>query len=325
MSKTHQELYKHFRDQMFPKLTKLEAARKALLEKYTLWSIVPAGVIVPFLLWALSQGFFTNFEGVKTVLIFVAVVVSLYLAAVTWHYRRTDFYRMFKKDVIEGLVTFISDDVRYEQSGYVTRDRFYASTLYSTEAETYEGDDRFLGTIGKTGFEASELHLAYYVRTKNGRRRVPIFDGLFFIADFNKHMSGITKVEPDIAESTFGFLGTSLQKMTAGDRLVKLEDPVFEKLFKVTSTDQVEARYIITPSMMQRIVEFKEKAKSQVRLAFLGSSVYIAVSHEGQLFEPNVFASLLDFAPIREYFSDISLALGIIEDLDLNTRIWTKQ
>jgi hypothetical protein len=31
------------------------------------------------------------------------------------------------------------------------------------------------------------------------------------------------------------------------------------------------------------------------------------------------------FAPIQEYFEDLQLALSIVHDLNLNTRIWNKQ
>jgi len=325
MAKTYQELYIHFRDLMLPKLTELEAMRRKLIDLYAICLAVPGAGLFVFWLWAFTTGFCSQADGFKTLLWISVVIVAGSGVFVSWHFRSTDFYALFKKYVIEELIKFISADVQYEQKGYVSRHQFVASALFTTNDEEYRGDDRFFGTLDKTSFEASELHVAYYVRTKNGRRRVPIFDGMFFVADFNKNLHGSTKVEPDVAESILGIFGTSLQKMTAGDRFVKMEDPTFEKFFKVTSTDQIEARYILTPAMMQRIVEFKEKAKADVRLSFLGQKVYIAVSHSGALFEPNVFSSLLDFAPIRGYYADIALALGIIEDLDLNTRIWTKE
>ena len=35
--------------------------------------------------------------------------------------------------------------------------------------------------------------------------------------------------------------------------------------------------------------------------------------------------SVLDFEPAAEYLNDLQLALGNVEDLDLNTRIWSKE
>jgi hypothetical protein len=42
------------------------------------------------------------------------------------------------------------------------------------------------------------------------------------------------------------------------------------------------------------------------------------------MFEPRLFRSLIGQDTLREYLDDIEATLGIVEDLNLNTRIWTK-
>ena len=67
--------------------------------------------------------------------------------------------------------------------------------------------------------------------------------------DFNKHFNVKTYVLTDTAEKMFGFLGKKLQSMNSSrDDLVYLENPDFEKQFVVYSSDQIEARYILSPS-----------------------------------------------------------------------------
>ena len=41
---------------------------------------------------------------------------------------------------------------------------------------------------------------------------------------------------------------------------IELEDPEFMEHFRVYSTDQVEARYILSPSMMERLLAFRREA-----------------------------------------------------------------
>jgi hypothetical protein len=107
--------------------------------------------------------------------------------------------------------------------------------------------------------------------------------------------------------------------------LIKLEDPEFESHFVVYGTDQIQARYILSMSLMERIVEFRKKTGRKIYLSFVGSKVFAAVSYTKSLFEPRLFRTLLDFDPICEYFRDLQLAIGIVDDLNLNTRIWSKQ
>ena len=132
-------------------------------------------------------------------------------------------------------------------------------------------------------------------------------------------------VLPDTAEKLFGRIGQKLQSMNlVRDDLIKLDDPEFEKLFVVYGNDQVGARYVLSTSLMKRIVDFKNKTNRDIYLSFIGSMVFVAISYKRNLFEPRIFETLLDFEPVREYFEDLQMAVGIVDDLNLNTRIWTK-
>ncbi|MEH2227951.1 hypothetical protein [Nostoc sp.] len=39
------------------------------------------------------------------------------------------------------------------------------------------------------------------------------------------------------------------------------------------------------------------------------------------MFDPNLYKSMLRFAPLREYFETLNLMLGIVEGLNLDRRI----
>ena len=60
-------------------------------------------------------------------------------------------------------------------------------------------------------------------------------------------------------------------------------------------------------------------------LSFSNTKVFVAIPFIRNLFEPRVFRTLLDFGQIQEYLEDLQLAVGVVEDLNLNTRIWSKQ
>ena len=104
--------------------------------------------------------------------------------------------------------------------------------------------------------------------------------------------------------------------------LVKLEDPRFEKEFVVYSHDQIEARYILTPALMQRIWEYRKKSGKETYFSFVNNRIYVAIEYINDVFEANLYKSLIDFGCIQEYYEDMAHAIGIVEDLNLNTRIW---
>jgi Protein of unknown function (DUF3137) len=146
-----------------------------------------------------------------------------------------------------------------------------------------------------------------------------IFQGLFFVADFNKDFRGQTfLLSNDI--------GSKIQALhKAKGQTVSLEDPNFRKLFVVYSNDQVEARYILSTSLMERLTTFRKKANRKIQISFVDSLIYVAIAYDEDLFEPKLFSSMLDLAPLKEYFETLQLMLSIVDELNLNQRIWTKQ
>ena len=131
----------------------------------------------------------------------------------------------------------------------------------------------------------------------------------------------------DTMERYLGKLGRKFQQWNPSrpGNLVKLENPEFEKKFAVYSTDEQECRYILTPSMMERLLEMTKRIKFKVAVSFRNNQVYIAVFNNLDLFEPAVFGSLLKEEDYRIIINMMKLMTGIIEDLNLNTRIWTKE
>ena len=261
----------------------------------------------------------------------ITVVVAGALGAGAWWLLTKDFVLEFKQKIIREIVLFCDPELTYSPKGYIGEGRFRESLIFKQRIDRYRGEDLVSGTLEKTAVEFSELHAEYKTHTTDSKGRTrtqwhTIFKGLFFIADFNKDFRGTTVVLPDVAERLFGFIGKKLQEMNlARADLVKLEDPEFEKLFAVYGTDQVESRYILSTSLMRRITEFKKKTGNTLYLSFVNSRVFIAVSTGRNMFEPRILSTLLDFKVAREYLEDLQLATGIVDDLNLNTRIWTKE
>ncbi|MEM1391353.1 MAG: DUF3137 domain-containing protein, partial [Pseudomonadota bacterium] len=95
---------------------------------------------------------------------------------------------------------------------------------------------------------------------------------------------------------------------------VKLESPQFESAFEVYSTDQVEARYILTPDLMQRLVELEKTFRGVgLRCAFVGGELLIALEG-GDLFEPgSMFTPLDNPDRVRELLDDFAAIFNLID------------
>lgn len=319
--KTIEELYKFYQQELMADVDELEEERKALAEKVM---YILIAVLSPMVLWAAWILLKARDKG----MIMFPAVLGIIVAGLIYNFMIRGYKNQFKEKIIKRLVEFIDPGLKYSPEAYIGELEFKRSDLFRHGIDRYKGDDRVHGTVGSTKINFSEIHAEYETRDKDGHRHYhTIFKGLFFIADFNKHFNGRTYVLPDFAEKAFGkMLGGMFQNMNKGrGELVKLEDLDFEKEFAVYGDDQIEARYILSPSLMARIMDFKKKSNKRLYFSFIGSNIYVAIPYTKDLFEPKIFKTLKDFEPIQEYYTDLSLAIGIVEELNLNTRIWTKE
>ncbi len=323
--KTLEELRSLYETDLLPVLGEYEARRKKICRALSGVGLGAAAlVLIGFLAGPARGG--------SPLLLIVAIILAVGALILTYVLMARGFVDGFKHDVIGRIVKFCDPTLVYSPKRGITEPQFKQSRIFERRIDRYKGEDHVAGTIGKTHIEFSEVHAEYKTTTRSSKGHTQthwhtIFRGLFFIGDFNKDFRTLTVVLPDVAERLFGFLGAKLQSMNIlrTGKPVRLEDPEFEKEFAVYGQDQIEARYVLSTSLMRRILDFKRKTGSQIYLSFVGSHVHLGISTNRNMFEPRLFRTLIDFDLVQSYLEDLQLAVGIVEDLNLNTRIWTKE
>lgn len=260
----------------------------------------------------------------------VPIIITAFAGLMVIGIVSENYRKEYKEKIIARIAGYADEGLEYSPEGFIPMDAFVRSRIFNLSCDKYSGEDHFRGKIGKTDIEFSEVTAQHRNNSGTGGKRseeyTTILRGLFIIADFNKHFKTHTVVLPDTAEKLFGKFGQTLQSAAFGrGELVRLEDPRFEKEFCVYGDDQVEARYILTPSLMERILAYRKKWNTRVYLSFLDSKVYIAISMYKDLFEMRPFKPVADYAFLEENLKFLTLITEVVEDLNLNTRIWTKE
>lgn len=189
------------------------------------------------------------------------------------------------------------------------RDLRRAGLLPSYDRASFE--DRLTGERNDVAFEFFEAHLKERRTTRsNGRtqtRYVTVFKGQCLRFDFHKRFFGETLVTRDL-----GFFNRFAGR--PGMDRARLEDPEFEKAYEVYTTDQVEARFILTPDFMQKLVDLETTFHGKkLRCAFVGQEMLIAVEG-GDLFEPgSLFTPLDNPDRLRELLQDFAVVFNLID------------
>ncbi|MDA7817366.1 DUF3137 domain-containing protein [Sulfurimonas sp.] len=308
------ELTDFYYKSLYPALQKLEADRKGLRKK-----IVIVAAIYTFLVALITYNINTAYD-----FIFVAYIA---LGTIIYKFMIHDYTHEFKMNVIKPLIKAIDSSLLYSSKTHVSDYIFNRSDLFSTP-DRINGNDYVKGNIDGINIQFSDIHAEKRTKSSKGRSSWhTLFQGLFIVAEFHKNFEGQTVVLPDSAQNTFGnLIGNWLQsKNMARDELVKMDDPEFEKEFVVYSTNQVEARYILSHSLMKKLLIFKKKSNHPLHVSFIGDHIHMALEYDKDLFEPSVFKSLLDYKVAMEYVQTLHLAIGIVQELKLNQKLWSKK
>lgn len=283
---------------------------------------------------AILLGVICLFAGISLVGLIIGLIIggaiiiygAIILSKITTE--AANYKGRFKNEVIGSILRSVDPSLNISPDEGISEAEFRSSQLFSASPDRYFTEDLITGKIDKTSFHFAEVHAEYKTetQTKNGRQTHwhDIIKGIIFVGDFNKHFKGVTIVRPKDFSSSLG-AWFSKNIYSFGDKnVVELENDTFNKNFIVYSNDQIEARYILTPSLMERIGALNQRSSHTVSLSFINANMYIAFPLTTNYFEPPIFTTLLKPNILESDLSVLSFMYDIVHELDLNTRIWTK-
>lgn len=171
-------------------------------------------------------------------------------------------------------------------------------------------EDLFSGAYRDAEFDIYEGHLEQRHTDSKGRTRyTTVFRGQLVRMKFPRDFLGVTIVRRDAGVFNVFGGGKNLER-------VRLVDPAFEKAFEVWGTDQVEARYLLHPVLMQRLLDMEARlAGKRLRCAFEAGDLLVAVEG-GNLFEPgDLFTPLIDPARALRIVDEIASVVRVMEEV----------
>ncbi|WP_029090447.1 DUF3137 domain-containing protein [Brevibacterium album] len=148
---------------------------------------------------------------------------------------------------------------------------------------------------------------------------------VFFSADFHKEFASRTYLLPR-AEKPQALRRQSAEGAAElGLEPLRLEDTRITDFFHGWTSDQAEARYLLTPQLMDAISTLVQRLDSpHIAVSFTGTRMNVGVVAKTNRFSAD-FGSPDAEAAAREIYDDLVLFLSLTEHFDLNTRIWTKR
>ena len=250
-----------------------------------------------------------RFWGEAAAGVFVGISVYGVVSASLTASKRRNFRSNFKSRVVASIAK--SFGLSYDESGGLTADEFFE--IYDCYINEQSSEDMMSGEVQGVRVRFSDFYAAEKVRTKNGTRTDIKFQGVLFVADFHKKLNCEVRV-----------CHKNSRNLRKYGQRANMDDVKFEEFFDVYTTDQVGARYALTPLLMQRLTEIYLRLGSQINAVLKEDKIYVAIETWRDNFEPRIDCSLKQDATIALYVDEIGALVGIVSELNLNRKIWSE-
>lgn len=175
-------------------------------------------------------------------------------------------------------------------------------------------DDSFTGIYKDINYEICETSFYYKTGTGKNSSTRTVFKGVMIKLDMNKSFTGNTVIRPDTLKHA---------SPAANLKHTTLEDVVFEKKFDVFTDDEVEARYLITPSFMERLNNMKTAfSADRVSCAFYDKYLLVGLHTSKDLFSIcSLKEPVNDGKQFFTMFEEILSMIKLIDHFKLNQKI----
>jgi uncharacterized protein YbcI len=314
---------KFYQENIAPKAFLFEQVRLDHLKRFIFRSRLVSIIIIP--IWGFFIYVLLNVQakavGSDFVMNFLYGVFVISFFILLWPAKVIRKFNLEIKSTLLGEI-FRFSGLSYRPQGSQEIDsynRFGIIPEYDKRFSTTE--DLVSGSYKNVSFALEELHLKIEVRARKKRVRVTVFQGVVIILEFNKNFSGRTIVKKET-----GMIGNfsikNLSNILRSLEKVSLEDPEFENMFEVYSSDQIEARHLLTTSFMERLKGLEIFFNAQkVEASFYENNLFLIFPTSANLFEvKSIFEEINAAEESKKALEEIAMIYCLIDVLKLSEK-----
>ena len=243
--------------------------------------------------------------------VFEALIVGGILAGAGYFYAYWPLSDVERRTKLESL-NAISKAIgcAYEVGGFEPPEiaRFKdLDLLPGCDRDSFE--DLFKGDHKSCRYDFYDAHLERRHRSSKGSDTwSTVFRGQLIRIAFPKKFLGVTIVRRDAG------VFNVLQRWTSKLQRVGLADSRLERAFEVYSNDQVEARYLIHPVFMERLLALEQHFKcGKLRCGFEQGDLLIAIEGKNRFEIGSMFKTLNDASRAKSVVDDITEIVRVVD------------
>jgi hypothetical protein len=169
--------------------------------------------------------------------------------------------------------------ITYSQQAGIP-EKYFREANFIKKYDRYQSFDFILGKLKEKDFILSGLSIKALSKTTEKKELQTIYSGIFGMTDFLNEDNIDMIIAPDVNNKFLNGIFEDMKKsLGMNQKVVRLENPEFERYFEVFCNDQVNARKIITLSFMEKMVHFRELIRKDITLIYKNHKIYFFVDN----------------------------------------------
>lgn len=296
-------------------LAKFESKRVEILSLYQ--KDLKIGTLLVVL--AVLVGLISFFLNLGPVIILGFVIFAISTVFFGKGYRHHQAFRsIVKSNIVTELLQSSFDEVTYHPKAYVNISRINQTEMIR-RPDRFNGEDLITGKYKEVSFEVSDIDLKQRVETRDSKGNVHVsyqtyFKGRWYIFRFERRFTEILK----IGEGSSFHMGRR--------NLVKIdtESIEFNKKFQIFATSQEFGFYLITSSMLEKLMQLEKMHRGSIHYCFMNNELHVGVNDNKDYMELSIKKPINE-ETIKSFMSDIDMIPAIINELRLDSQKYKNQ
>lgn len=292
---------------------KIDEMRVKLRNKYIFFIVL--GLIL-FLLFLLYFDLNLNF-------IYFLIVIYIIVVFIFTHKPAREYKLAFKDFFVKSSLIKIFTNLDYNPEKGLS-ENVIASTNMMYMGDRYSSNDLMTGCYKDIGFTQADVHIEDKRRSTDSDGNthtyyVTLFRGRWMIFDFNKRF----KANVQVCQKGFG--NNKVNSLFSNNKLqkVEMESQKFNDLFSVYAKEPIDAFYILTPKIMEKIENLDSRNKGKLLLCFVDNKLHVGIYNNKDSFEPgSVFFKIKEDKVIDLISQDILKITMFVDELELDNDLF---
>lgn len=299
----------YFKATISPLLKNDENLRKTYLSRFWLFVLL-AAFVIPVCIIGIYVANHLFEKNINEGLVFFVAAFFAYLIYSPYK----AFKKKVKNNVMPPFARFF-EGFSYRHKKPLSKEHILKSKIF-TSFQNVAAEDCFSGTYSGFGVQICEQSLQDVHYGSKKTRQKTVFQGIIIALELKKNFSAQTLILKN--SGLFG----RCQHLSEFSK-IKLDNAAFNSVFDVYTSNENEARLILTPLFLECLLDLKQALRGKsLRASFFENKVFIFVETKLDMFEPyRFFSSNINKAKINAAFERFLAIFQAIDALKTNRKL----